>query len=177
MAEVSGLSTLEEGELPREIISRESGLDSVDPAPLAEGTVSGDLGLTPHDHLGGVMEHNPPVINTPGPTIGEDSDGLGATITVDVPTVEGMVMSSPTLGVGADVEISGEVDGSTIIGAASHCDASVHPASQEAAPPVLGEQEAITGQRLDFPPYDIVWPDGPQTSSRQGMEFLIEQFV
>ncbi|MQL99457.1 hypothetical protein Taro_032181, partial [Colocasia esculenta] len=196
VAEVPGLSTLEEGELPREIISGEGGLASLDPACPVEGIVSGDPEITPHDRLGGeltgVTEHNPPVINTPsqgqeieeGPTIGEDSDGLGGTITGDVPTMEGMVMSSPTPRVGADVETSGatrsatdQVDGSTIIEAISHCDASIHSASQDAAPPVLEEWEANTGQRLGFPPHGIVWPDGPQASSQRGMEFLIEQFV
>ncbi|MQL74446.1 hypothetical protein Taro_006782 [Colocasia esculenta] len=95
-----------------------SSLASLDPAHPMEGTVSGEPEITPHDHLGGeqtgVTEHNPLVINTPsqgqeieeGPTIGEDSDGLGGTITGDVPTVDGIVMSLPTPGVGADVEAS-----------------------------------------------------------------------
>ncbi|MQL89732.1 hypothetical protein Taro_022304, partial [Colocasia esculenta] len=108
----------------------------------------------------------------------------GGTITGDVPTVDGMVLSSPTPRIDVGVEASGatcsatgEVDGSTIIGAASHCGTSVPPVPQEVAPPVLAERETIPGQGLGFPPHGIVWPGDSQAGSQQGIEFLIEPFV
>ncbi|MQL85699.1 hypothetical protein Taro_018227 [Colocasia esculenta] len=78
---------------------------------------------------------------------------------------------------GATCSAAGQVDGSTVMRAAFQSDTLVLPASQEAAPSVLAEREAIPGRRPDFPGHGIVWPDGPHTSSRRGMEFLIEQFV
>ncbi|MQM06571.1 hypothetical protein Taro_039398, partial [Colocasia esculenta] len=191
VAEVPGLSTLEEGELPREIISGESGLAGLDSGHPVEGGMSGDLEIAPHDQLGGeltgVTKHNPPVINTPsqGQEIAEGAIiSAGGTVIGDVPMVDGMVISSPTPEVGIDVEASGatcsatgQVTGSTIMGAASHCGTSVLPASQETAPPVLVEREGIIGQRPDFLPHGIVWPDDSQEGSEQGIEFLSQPFV
>ncbi|MQL89439.1 hypothetical protein Taro_022016 [Colocasia esculenta] len=189
VAEVSGFSTLEEGELPRETISGESGLVSLDPADPMVGTVPGEPEITPHDQLEGVTGHNPPMINTPSqgqeieenPTIGKDSDGLGGLIIGDVPTVDGIIMNSPTPGVGTDVEASGvtcsttdQTDGSTmIVEAVSHCDASIPSDSQETVP----QETTLTEQAVpfpdDFPAHGVSWPDGPQPPTLVGTEAVL----
>ncbi|MQM07685.1 hypothetical protein Taro_040531 [Colocasia esculenta] len=173
-AEMPGFPTLEEGELPREIISKGNGsaLVGSDPAHPVEGAISGDLEITPHDHLG------------------EELTGGAATGYVSM--VDDTVESPPTPRVGADVEASGatcfamgDVDGGTIIGAASHRD--------DSAPPGVINMHVffsrghtscssrggglVPVQRPDFPPHGIVWPDDSQTGSEQGIGFLIEPFI
>ncbi|MQM21066.1 hypothetical protein Taro_054097 [Colocasia esculenta] len=195
-AEMPGFPTLEEGELPREIVSE--GNDSAHPV---EGAISGDLEITPHGHLGGeltgVPEQSQPVINTPsqgyeiveGALIGEGSVGSalvssGGAATGGVSMVDDTVGSSQTPGVGADVEASGatcfatgDVDGGAVMGAASHRDDSAPPASQEAAPSIVAERETVPIQRFSFPSHGIMWPDDSQTGSDQGIGFMAESFT
>ncbi|MQL69575.1 hypothetical protein Taro_001874 [Colocasia esculenta] len=184
-AEMPGFPTPEEGELSRGRISKRNGsaLVGSDPAHPVEGAISGDLEITPPDHLGGELtgapEQSQLVINTPsqgyeiveGAIIGEDSDGSGGVATGDVSMVDDTVGSLQTLGAGTDVEASG----ATCF--ASHRDDSAPPASQEVTPCVLAEGGLVPVQRPDFPPHGIVWPDDSQTGSEQGIGFLIEPFI
>ncbi|MQM16134.1 hypothetical protein Taro_049090 [Colocasia esculenta] len=170
-AEMSGFPTLEEGELPREIVSEGNDMEFLcsplvgsDPAHPVEGAISGDLEITLHDHLGGEL--------------------TGGAATGDVSMVDDTVGSSQTPGVGADVEASGatcfatgDVDGGAVMGAASHRDDSAPPASQEAAPSIVAERETVPIQRFNFPSHDIVWPDDSQTGSDQGIGFMAESFI
>ncbi|MQM01148.1 hypothetical protein Taro_033897 [Colocasia esculenta] len=202
-AEMPGFPTLEEGELPREIVSEGNGsaLIGSDSAHPVEGAISGDLEITPHGHLGGELtgmpEQSQPVINTPsqgyeiveGALIGEGSVGSalvssGGAATGDVSMVDDSVGGSQTSGVGADVEASGatcfatgDVDGGVVMGAASHRDDSAPPASQEAAPSIVAERETVPIQRFSFPSHGIVWPDDSQTGSDQGIGFMAESFI
>ncbi|MQL84290.1 hypothetical protein Taro_016800 [Colocasia esculenta] len=197
-AEMPGFPTLEEGELPREIVSEGNGSAPVgsDPAHSMEGAISGDLEIPPHDHLGGeltgVLEQSQPVINAPsqgyeiveGAIIGENSVGSGGAATGGVSMVDDTVGSSPTRGVGADVEASeatcfatGGGDGGAVIGAASHCEDSAPSASQEIAPSIMAEQKAVFIQRFSLPPHGIVWPDDTQTGSARGLDFMAESFI
>ncbi|MQM09644.1 hypothetical protein Taro_042520, partial [Colocasia esculenta] len=149
-AEISGFSTLEEGELPREVMSEENGsaLTGADPTYPGEGPVSEGRMDPPCDHPGGeleeVTEQDPPLISTSsqgqeivgGVIIGGDNDAIASipsegTIAEDVPPADRVVLRLPTPGVGVDVEISGatcfatdQVDGQVIIEAASPRDTS-----------------------------------------------------
>ncbi|MQL93296.1 hypothetical protein Taro_025938 [Colocasia esculenta] len=196
--EMPGFPTLEEGEFPREIVSEGNGsaLVGSDSAHPVEGAISGDLEITPHAHLGGELigapEQSQLVINTPsqgyeiveGALIGEGSVDSGGAATGDVSMVDDTVGSSQTPGVGADVEASGatcfatgDVDGGAVMGAASHCDDSAPPASQEAAPSIVAERETVPIQRFSFPSHGIVWPDDSHTDSDQGIGFMAESFI
>ncbi|MQL79255.1 hypothetical protein Taro_011696 [Colocasia esculenta] len=202
-AEISGFPTLEEGELPRAVMPEGNGSAFVgsDPAHHVEGAISGDLEITPHAHLGGELtgapEQSQPVINAPsqgyeiveGALIGEcnvDSVLISprGVATGDVPVVDDTVRSSPTPEVGADVEASeatcfatGGGDGGAVIGAASHCEDSAPPGSQEVFPSVMAEQKAVFIQRFSLPPHGIVWPDDTQAGSARGLDFIAESFI
>ncbi|MQL75034.1 hypothetical protein Taro_007391, partial [Colocasia esculenta] len=182
-AEISGFPTLEEGELPRGVMSGENGsaLTGADPTypgerPVFEGRVD-----PPCDRPGGELTASIP------------SEG---TIVEDVPPADGVVLRLPTPGAGIDVEISGttcsaadQVDGQVIIGAVSTRDTScpsglaqdgVHSAltvSQDTAPSIMAEGKAIFIRRFSLPPHGIVWPDDTQTGSARGLDFMAESFI
>ncbi|MQL90392.1 hypothetical protein Taro_022987 [Colocasia esculenta] len=202
-AEISGFPTLEEGELPRGVMSGENGsaLTGANPTYPGERPVSEGRMDPPCDRPGGELAEataqDPPLISTSsqgqeiveGVIIGGDNDAIASipsegTIVEDVPPADRVVLRLPTPGARIDVEISGatcsaadQVDGQVIIGAVSTRDTSRPSVSQDVAPSIMAEKKAIFIQRFSLPPHGIVWPDDTQTGSARGLDFMAESFI